>query len=416
MVYFGVGCFHFGVSELMPLQFSAQDYTNEIQDTLKRLSTVSHIDIDYEELGGPTKKQFSFQPDSIPDFSSGEGWFPQIDFLDLSFELYIPFRLQAELLKKEEQSLRTESERFSVKMKNGYEAPVAFVVPLDAKTSECRASEAVKLVRLYLNRELQTHGTTLAFQFTGPSPFHANFSVDLKDTTDHIDVELNTIKQFGYDDFVFTCNASHYVDENSAVQEVMYKIAPELTFYYALIHAHNFAYHEWESVGTKINTFFKSEQASGFWRKTKHITTHGRLLGDLVDTICSFRAEQISSRRPLDDGYRSIYARQGYLKEYIDAKYNNPPTFPVKEVSEIVKFRENRHNMFWGAVAVLISAILGGLVGGLTTYCITAVSPPKYHVFELDSAIPPVDRMLDKTVPPDITPQLNTNNPQPNAK
>lgn len=387
MIIFGVGCFHFGVRPKMRTNFSAEDYATEIEHTLRKLTTVSQIDIDYSEISGHSLKQFTFDPNIIPDFGSGEAWFPHIDFLDISFEIYLPRRLQCELLETTDEMLATESERFSIQITNGYHAPVAYVVPLDATSARCQASDAVKLVRHYLHRELQILDTSLGFEYTGPSPFHADFFVNQNDTINPIDIQVTTTKQLGYDKIVFSYSPTRYADDEDAFRFIREHILSELSFYYTLIHTRNYSYHEWTDLASNIDTYIESEKAARISSKLQHLVKHGRLLGELVDAICIFRADQISRRHPLENDYRNLYATEGYLKEYIDNEYQNPPAFPVNEATEIVKFRENRHNMFWAAIAVLFSGILGGLFGSLATYAFTASPLTRHHTTDVHSTV-----------------------------
>lgn len=179
MKAFGIGCFHFGITPAMQSPFSPQDYATEIESVLKAIANISEIEVFCDDPVDSTEQSFECNGD-IPDFSTGKDWFPYVSLLDISFDIYLPRRVQAEILETQEEFLKTQSEQFRILMRNCYYSPVAFITPLEAQTDECNASDAVVLVRRYLEREIRKQGGKLALESTGPSPFHADFFLRLE--------------------------------------------------------------------------------------------------------------------------------------------------------------------------------------------------------------------------------------------
>lgn len=373
MKAFAVGCFHFGVTNKMPSPFSANEYIREVRASLEQIANISEIKIYFNNYGSHDEKTFESGKEILA-FDDGSDWFPYLLYLDISFDVYLPRRVQADLLKKSEDSLSTQSERFRVLIRNGYHSPVAFVLSLDAVTGKCSASDAVVLLKRYLEAELRKQAGKLMFESVGPSPFHGDFFLELdqQSTASSFDLSLERLR--GYDRLVFTTNPQEYADEDDAFKELLKVLLDELALFYSLVRL-RIAYHRaWAEVESRMFEVITSEAKKGTCARIRRVCTHGKKLGFLIDSLCRFRAYVLSESQRIGEAYRIAYKRDGYLKPYVDDEFTNPPKFPIEEVSELVRFREQRHNKFWETIAVLMSAILGGVVGSFLTFYLT--QPP----------------------------------------
>lgn len=374
MKAFGVGCFHFGITDKMPSTFSSRQYAKEIESTLKEISNISQIMLDFDDFSDLDEQRFSHDGD-IPEFSDGEDWFPYLSYLDISFEIYLPYRVQAEILEIPEQLVMTQSERFRVSIRNCYHSPVSFIAAIGADTEDCQPSNAIVLLRRYLEKEVKKQDGRLRFEFVGPSPFHADFFLRLvPDATAHT-FDLSLDRRRGYDKLVFITKDDWFEDENEALEALYEELDDELALYYCIIRSHGLFYDAWANVNEHISKIMQSEQSKGPWMYARRVCTRGHELSALSDELCLFRSLLIQEKQKLDEAYRNTYASGGYLTEYVQDIFQNPPEFPVKETSDLVQFREQRHSKFWEMLTLLIAAILGGLVGGLLTYFLTVTSP-----------------------------------------
>ena len=91
-VAFGVGSFHFAWRTVEGAT-TAQDYVAALTRALNDIPTIKNVEIAHEEID----PDCGFEPD-VPDWGEGEGAYPWIDFFQLKFEVFIPKRLQDELL------------------------------------------------------------------------------------------------------------------------------------------------------------------------------------------------------------------------------------------------------------------------------------------------------------------------------
>src|SRR5690606_27458565 len=100
----GIGCFHFGVKKAPPFDFKGSDYLIELNKALSKISSLTNLKIDTDE--DFKKNEFSIT-EVTENLQNDEGYFPYSLILDVEFNLYIPFRIQAEIKGTEEKYLST---------------------------------------------------------------------------------------------------------------------------------------------------------------------------------------------------------------------------------------------------------------------------------------------------------------------
>ncbi|MCJ7508093.1 MAG: hypothetical protein MUO85_05095, partial [candidate division Zixibacteria bacterium] len=345
MKAFGVGCLHFDITKKMPSEFSIQQYTTEIEKTLKKITNISQINIDPLPLSYSDKKIFSFDED-VPDFSDGEEEFPSILPLNISFEIYLPRRVQSEFLRIPEEYVKTRAERFLLEIRNCFFSPVAFATPIEADTEECQPSDAIFLIREYLEQEVKKQDGKLRFNYIGPSPFHADFYLRLTPKKVASTFDLSWERRRGYDKLVFEAGADRFQDENTALKSLFNELDNEFSLYYRIMRSRILYYREWEQLDEHISNTTQSEQSKKVWTKVWAFVcrpfTRWREFSELVDGLCHFRSLLILDKQSLNEAYRNLYASKGYLKQDIEEALQNPPEFPIKEIEDLVHFREQR--------------------------------------------------------------------------
>jgi hypothetical protein len=182
-ISFGVGCFHFWPTAIPPFTLTIDEYADQLRETLESIPTISNIEIDAD----------SATPDvpvteKLLTLSDGEDFLPHPAFLDISFDVYIPYRIQEEIT-DEITTDRTLTENFRVHIRYDYEAPLVFVELLNpSKLPD--PSQAVQVVREYLNRQVNCSLRKVRFDALGPSPFHADFYIRPHEGEDLIGFEI----------------------------------------------------------------------------------------------------------------------------------------------------------------------------------------------------------------------------------
>src|SRR5207248_2252287 len=117
-----------------------------------------------EEQLDPEKFEVTETPS---DLDQGEGHFPPLNACWIHFKIYIPARVQQELSGKFAAD-DTGTETFIVFVEYAYEGPVSYVVLENPAAGDRDPSTAVRIVRLFLEREIDTAKTPIRFELLGP--------------------------------------------------------------------------------------------------------------------------------------------------------------------------------------------------------------------------------------------------------
>src|SRR5215831_17073533 len=151
-----------------PFRFEIHDYVKELRDALQRVTTINNVEIEYDE----DEQGYDIESGEQPHLAEGSNVFPHPTYLEISFDIYIPFRIQEELTRVDV-SNDTKSENFRLQIMYSYYGPVAYIEPLDATdtTQSFRPSIAVQVVREYLIKELKNNGCVPPFTHEAAQSF-----------------------------------------------------------------------------------------------------------------------------------------------------------------------------------------------------------------------------------------------------
>jgi hypothetical protein len=200
------------------------EYLEALHNTLESISNVSNIDIDCTEKYEKT----ILQPDDEGgELRDGATPYPSLDDISISFTLYIPYRVQADLW----DGSGTESENFRVTVLSTFDLPVAFVEPLDGLH---RPSTSVVIVRNFLGKAINgSKESKVAFKCLGPSPFHSDFYIDRTNSATRITCESTA--QRGYDTHRFLYDARSFKTLDAAKLPIWYDLSTEIGFFYRIV-------------------------------------------------------------------------------------------------------------------------------------------------------------------------------------
>uniref|UniRef100_UPI0040483F38 hypothetical protein n=2 Tax=Aliarcobacter sp. TaxID=2321116 RepID=UPI0040483F38 len=152
MKAFGIGCIHFGIKDGIENKYiTSEEYINEVKKLLESISTVSDIYIDYNN----EIKKAQFPVEKVnPRLQDGDFCYPFIDMYELEFKIYIPFRVQSQLINLKEEYLDTYTENFKIYFRHNWHGPLSFIECLNP-TSDTNPSTAVQIIREYLYLEVK---------------------------------------------------------------------------------------------------------------------------------------------------------------------------------------------------------------------------------------------------------------------
>ncbi len=365
---FGVGCFHFGIRVIEPRSFSPDEYIEDLRNCLEAIDTVSEIEFYYTPISSPESIEMSEQPDSMEEGAC----FPHLDFFRCSFSVYLPYRLQAELTDMDEEFVDSGVEHFKVHTRYTFYGPVTFVECQDAPL-HCSPSSAVVAVRKYLERHVNNTDRPVRFEMIGPSPFHADFHLieDASVEGQESIFQAEYLHKPGYDRITIRAASSGKSSDFDHLKLQLFEaLEDELGFFYELMRERSAQISAWAEIENNLQELLYAKPSQGMLARHWAPVRRRKKLKALFHDLLSFRANAVFAESSRDEKYRSLYDTGKYtviLKKYLDEHIENLYTYPTSDVLEMVKFEEERTTKTFEWAAVLLAAILGGLVGAVIT-------------------------------------------------
>src|SRR5947209_14336441 len=123
IIWFGIGCFHFGYQKPVPYTFRRRDYIRDLKAALEAVPAITDVSINLPDNELDPEK---FDVTEAPlDLDQGQGHFPPLNVCWIHFKIYIPARVQQELSGKFAAD-DTGTETFIVFIEYAYEGPVSY--------------------------------------------------------------------------------------------------------------------------------------------------------------------------------------------------------------------------------------------------------------------------------------------------
>jgi len=365
---FGIGCFHFGVKKKPPFKFEGSEYLKKVRTSLQSISNIDRINVKCEDEFENWSIDIS---EDLPKIDSGPGFFPNPLFMDIEFEVYLPFRIQAELLEVKEEFLETFTEKFSVWIHYTYHFPVTFIQPIDP-SERSSPSDAVIILRKFLKGEFESlKDDYIQFELLGPSPFHANCYVQSEETQgDHEMSKIFRVQrlfQKGYGEIIFDFNKEMFAKKNEAMDAIKEEIKDELGFFYDIVQSEVVKVHEWGKITNfiiQLNNILRLKGIVGIW---KRLFMRSKLLNEVFTTVVEFESEELFDNNNIQSDYRDIYFKgeEHYFQSDIDKQIKERFVYPTKQIYQLIEFLESRRLRSVENLVILISAILGGAIGAI---------------------------------------------------
>lgn len=366
-VFFGIGCLHFGLSGQPPYSFAVDKYISDIRALLESISNVNNVDIEYDAR--------HFEPPDVidtklPRLKEGECCFPLLPHCEIKFDLYIPNRIQADLLEEKAKHLATGTENFRVYFFHKRFCPVVFVECVKADNN-CSPSDSVVLVRRFMENELDGKNSDLQLETLGPSPFHTDCIITTADneTREIIDISCEIITSRGYDTIRFHINPAVFDNIHEAKDYLFHHASYELSFYYSLVSDSVLAINQWFELTKIIQNLIDIQKTTGIKGKMKQLFRQGRHVNDLFTEAAEFKISLLLQKSSSDETYSRIYgsSEPSFFKPYIDKEREMQVNYPVNEITSLGSFFETRRTKSLEMFVILISAILGGIIGSTLT-------------------------------------------------
>lgn len=359
---FAAGCFHFGVRKQAPYRLTPSQYVALVKKALERISNVNNV---VAESIGDDDMTINVA-EAAPTFEEAGVFLPSTHFFSLTFDIYIPHRLQQELMGGFA-PLSDCSEHFRVFLKHQYHCPICFIQPLEP-TDDSDPSSCVPVIREYLRKELNKGKTEIWFEALGPSPFHADFFLVPNEANGELPFTVDTSHPPGYAQVVIKYNATVLPDIESAFEEFREVAGDELDIFYEIERTDVEAYRAWDDVEELLRAVTETPER-GLRERAKRYFTHSAALGRLHRTLVDFEVSRLLSTQGLERSLRTTYTGRTspLLRTFVDSAMSDRQLFPVDQLARLVTFMEERRSKTTELVIVLAAAVIGGIAGSATT-------------------------------------------------
>lgn len=373
---FGIGCFHFGVKKNPPFDFKGSDYLLELNKALSKISSLTNLKIDTDE---DFKKFELVITEETENLENDEGYFPYSLILDVEFNLYIPYRIQAEITDTEEKYLSTFTENFKVKVIQSYYLPVAIIETVNP-TKKNEPSSAVQIVREFIRRELtDSKSDYIRYECLGPSPFHCDFFIEPKKPDEDENWLFSPEEDLkkGYDSLTIYYNSDEINDANEALEYLASSIRDEFGFFYKCIQTRNAKMDNWQTIQDNLNSLLEMQNAKGLKGISQRLFNRPRLIGKIFTDIATFEGSDIFKSGMQQNEYNGTFSVKDeiFFKTLIDKELEEKIDYPVKQTTDLIHFFESRRVKSLELITALIAAILGGAIGALLTISLQSGLP-----------------------------------------
>jgi hypothetical protein len=364
----GIGCFHFGIKKKIPFTFLGKEYIQNLESCLKKLNNISNISMKVEDSFLEFTEEIK---EELPKLDSSYGYYPFLEpYSAIEFEIFLPYRIQAQLYGIEEKLLDTYTEKFFVSINYSFYFPIVIVEPIKP-TKISDASKAVsilwKFFKKEINTELEKH---IIFEILGPSPFHIEIVIQpvIPDDEDdwHFNPELKI--GYGYDKYVINYNNSLIKDSSEAFEYLKYKIIDEFGLYYKFEQLKIEQMHNWSDIYEQIDILRGAIKYKWFRKIYFRLLERGRLINILTNKLIDFESKAIFNNNDRNREFKELYRQEDNLfKQVIEKDYYDDYEYPVNQAKELLCFIEGRRIKNIEIIIALISAIIGGVIGAILT-------------------------------------------------
>jgi hypothetical protein len=365
----GIGCFWFGrkFTDENSEGFSPSEHLKDIKSALESVDNVTNVQV--AGSGSVTAHIWGAEDENYNRF------FPLYVDVVLSFDIFIPYRLQKEFAL----GRTADTERFRVDINFSGVMPVAYVhYPLKGTRKDnlrrlCPSSGVVA-VRKYLASKLSEH-PTVKFDSLGPSPFHAElFLIPAKANSPNAE-DLSEAGD-GYKTFLFSVGEAKPLSPLAAFILEYQRI---LSAYYSIIRLNEQSSDLQESVTSGATQLLNTQIRGNFFARVSQWRKYQTQIDEVYDCLLREKMDRIAVNRYLatlrDDGE----VRQDNIFFQFIERETRPIEIPAEDIRELLVMLEERRRSYFQNSATLWSGMAGGifgaLLGAIATFTLSSQQP-----------------------------------------
>ena len=363
---FGVGCWDFGLTCDFQRPLLLKQYISRLRQELEAVSSLNNLEI---LTLGEEDQELEVHEGSHVTPETEEAIFSGHLLRYVTFDLYIPFRIQEELCDSRTASI-TETEHFRVHICYPYYGSVAYVELLTSESAR-HPSSAVRVVREYMDSQLHQLDCNVVFTYLGPSPFHADFFIEGYGNQQKFSNKLQVEKrdQPGYADIVVRFCDDDVKTTEDAFEIVFDQLSDEFSLFYMIERNEQEMQERWSSIEQITEQLARTTTQVGWRQKLRTWRSRGRDLASLYLTLAKFQMDHTFASHHAETVYHHTYGQNKsyYVRDYIDSSVKERREFPTKQLTQLLQFIENRRSKEIELAIIVVAAIIGGVVGSLVT-------------------------------------------------
>lgn len=363
-ISFGVGSFNFGVNESVPRSLSASQFVTDVQRALEAIHSINNISI---ECPNSEELELKFN-DHIPSLKEDNAFIPNLHFFSVSFDLYIPARVQREVT-GQILSREADTERFRIFCHNEFDCPVTFIWPITDEPDDSPSSSVV-IVREYLKSEFKKLDGYVTFEALGPSPYHANFQLCPKPEAEKArDIfEAKVLPVRGYNEVKIYYDTGEFGSAEDAFFGLRGLLGNELDVFYEIVRSRNERSHAWVGL-QEIMESLVAENDLSLSGRLQALRERRRQIHRAHQELAEFETLRVFSQQRLQKLVNDLYksGEPEILRAEVEAKFEELEELPTSELGRLLAFVENRRSKSLEMGIVLLSSLLGGAAGSVIT-------------------------------------------------
>ncbi|MEA2112954.1 MAG: hypothetical protein U9P50_03225 [Patescibacteria group bacterium] len=360
----GIGCFHIKLDEQGP-----GSYLKKLKEVLEAIPSINNIEISDSGFykGGflPINENIE---DNVETFDSGTGFYPSFSNAKVSFDVFIPQRIQKKISPF---NLYCESENFKVAIY--YTHIFTFTVVEPTKSiAEGEGSVSVVVIREFLKNEFDKCEEEIELETLGPSPMHIDYELELKNKKfiqDNSDIFTTNLgikitKKKSYDLFRLYGDEEKITSLKNLKSILVRELEDELSLYYLVMLSNTYELRLWDEIEDLMTNIRKAFGNKWWSIETKKYFV-GKKIEKLFIKLSFFKQYRISFKYLVKEKEKNILLNREsvILKEYIDNELLDINDDVIEDSFGLVNFFDRKYSNYINNFYLVYSVILGGIIG-----------------------------------------------------
>lgn len=256
----------------------------------------------------------------------------------------------------------------NVILSSGSGSPVLYV-SYNADTLDSRPSDATYVLRKYLEDQVNKIDAAIELKILGPSPFHADFFMELGQT-DRSEFELKDITAYfgGYGSFLITCDKDHFENLDDAYVEYFITSFQIVAHFYDVVKMRNDLSKLYQTVEKNLENLVSIEKARGPRGYIRRLIQAPAISTVLMISVSEVETQKLALKALKERvaNKRDSNALRPFAT-YAENEIDKTDPLPLTNISELAKFFLGTTAGNLQNIVALLAGLMGGAIGAVIT-------------------------------------------------